>query len=190
MSEKSDDMQIIERVINGDTEAFSVIIRRYSDQVFRYVRAKFENNDEVMDITQDIFMMVFESLGSFRGDSKFSTWLFSITANYCKNYRKKMNRARTISIEKSEEESGEFQIADERENTEKTVIDRESLRIVKEELYRLPEDYREILILRDIEGMPYNEIAGILGISLSNVKVRIHRGREQLKERLQEKGLL
>ncbi len=190
MSDINDDMKIIERVIDGDTEAFSAIIARYQDKVFRYVRAKFDNSDEVMDITQDIFMMAFESLESFRGDAKFSTWLFSITANYCKNYRKKMNRMRTVSIEKSEEESGEFQIADERENTEKAVIDKESLRIVKEELYTLPEDYREILILRDIEGMPYNEIAGILGISLSNVKVRIHRGREQLKERLQEKGLL
>lgn len=190
MSDNVDDMKIIEQVMKGDTEAFSAIIERYRNQVFRYVRAKFDNSDEVMDITQDIFMTAFESLKSFRGEAKFSTWLFSITANYCKNYRKKMNRVRTVSIEKSEEETGEFQIADERENTEKAVIDRESLRIVKEELYGLPEDYREILILRDIEGMSYNEIAGILGISLSNVKVRIHRGREQLKERLQEKGLL
>jgi RNA polymerase sigma-70 factor (ECF subfamily) len=101
-----------------------------------------------------------------------------------------MNRVRTVSIEKNSEENGEFQLADERENTEQAIIDKDSLRIIKEELYQLPEDYREILILRDIEGMSYNEISGILGLTLSNVKVRIHRGREQLKERLQEKGLL
>jgi RNA polymerase sigma-70 factor (ECF subfamily) len=190
MSDNFDDMKIIERVIKGDTEAFAAIIERYRDQVVRYVRSKFDNHDEVMDITQDVFMMAFESLGSFRGDSKFSTWLYSITVNYCKNYRKRMNRVRTVSIEKNEEENSEFQLADERQNTEQAIIDKDSLRIVKEELYRLPEDYREILILRDIEGMSYNEISGILGITLSNVKVRIHRGREQLKERLQEKGLI
>ncbi|MCX7679895.1 MAG: RNA polymerase sigma factor [Spirochaetes bacterium] len=190
MSEQISDKEIVERVRKGDYESFSILIERYLNRVVRYVRAKFDNPDEVMDVTQDIFMMAFESLESFRGDSKFSTWLFSITANYCKNYRRKLNKIKTFSIEKAYEETGELPIADERINTEQAVIDSDSLRIVKEELYKLPEDYREILILRDIEGLSYNEIAEVLGITLANVKVRIHRAREQLKERLQEKGLL
>ncbi len=184
------DIAVVDRVLGGDVDAFSELITKYQDRVFRYVYAKFGNRDEVMDITQDIFIMTFESLDKFRRESKFSTWLFSIMVNYCKNHQNKANRFRSVSIDRTEADDFEFQLTDERENTEEQVIDRDSLRIVKEELFKLSDDYREILVLRDIEGLSYNEIAKVLGISLSNVKVRIHRGRELLKERLQEIGLL
>jgi len=184
------DIGTIDRVLKGDVNAFAEIIDKYRDRVFRYVYAKFGNHDEAMDITQEIFIMTFESLEKFRRESKFSTWLFSIMVNYCKNHQKKANRFRSVSIDKVHGDDYEFQLTDEREDTERQVIDRDSLRIVKEELFNLSDDYREILVLRDIEGLSYNEISRVLGISLSNVKVRIHRGRELLKERLQEKGLL
>jgi RNA polymerase sigma-70 factor (ECF subfamily) len=184
------DIAIVDRVLGGDVEAFSELMAKYQDRVFRYVYSKFNNHDEVLDITQDIFIMTFESLDKFRRESKFSTWLFSIMVNYCKNYRKKAGRFRSVSIDKNEGDGFEFQLADERENTEEQIINRDSLRILKDELFKLSDDYREILVLRDIEGMSYNEISKVLGISLSNVKVRIHRGRELLKDRLQEIGLL
>jgi RNA polymerase sigma-70 factor (ECF subfamily) len=76
------------------------------------------------------------------------------------------------------------------ENTEEEIITKDMLKIMKDELMNLPDDHKEILILRDIDGLSYNEIADILGISLANVKVRIHRGRELLKTRLQTKGVL
>jgi RNA polymerase sigma-70 factor (ECF subfamily) len=88
------------------------------------------------------------------------------------------------------QEEYELPITDERQNHEEEIINRDSLRIIKEELFQLPDDYKEILILRDIEGMPYSDIARIVGINLSNVKVRIHRGRELLKKRLHMRGLL
>lgn len=186
-----EDLAIIDRVLAGEREAFSGIVKKYQDKTFRYVYSQFNNYDEALDITQEIFIMAMEALASFRRESKFSTWLFSIMVNYCKNYRKRSSRYNTISIHNTPgEDDFDLQIPDERENPEDEVINRDSLRIVMEEISKLPEDYREILTLRDIEGLPYNEIADILNISLSNVKVRIHRGREFLKNRLFARGLV
>jgi RNA polymerase sigma-70 factor, ECF subfamily len=185
------DIQVLDRVLAGDTEAFAGIIEKYQSMVYRYAYSRVHNRDEASDITQEIFMMVLESLSTFRRESKFSTWFYSIMVNYCRNYRKKAVRYSALSLARGEgEDEFEIQIADERQNPEAEVITNDSLRIVKEELYALPDDYREILILRDIEGMAYNEIEKVLGINLSNVKVRIHRGRELLKKRLGARGVL
>jgi RNA polymerase sigma-70 factor, ECF subfamily len=187
----SDDIQVIEKVLAGDVDAFSVIIEKYKDKTFNYVYSQIKDYDEAMDITQEIFIMTIEALRSFRRESKFSTWFYSIMVNYCKNYRKKNSRYNLVSINSSRgEEEYDMQLPDERENPENEVIMNDSLRIVKDEIGMLPDDYREILLLRDIEGLSYNEIAEILKISLSNVKVRIHRGREFLKNRLLARGLI
>lgn len=188
---KIDDIEIINRVINGEVEAYSHIINKYQNMVFKYVYYQFNNYDEALDLTQDIFIIVLEALPSFRQESKFSTWLYSIMVNHCKNYRKKRNKQWTIPLQYSrDDEDIEFQLQDFRENTEEKIVTEDSLRILKEEIGKLPEDFREILTLRDIEGLSYNEIAEILGIKLSNVKVRIHRGREYLKNRLYARGLI
>lgn len=187
----SHDLEIVSRVLGGDIECFSEIIKKYQNKVFRYAYSRVYNYDEALDISQEVFVMTFEALKSFRKESKFSTWLYSIMANYCKNYRKKNDRFFRVSLTRvNNQEEYELPITDERQNHEAEIINRDSLRIIKEELFLLPEDYKEILILRDIEGMPYSDIARIVGINLSNVKVRIHRGRELLKKRLHMRGLL
>jgi RNA polymerase sigma-70 factor (ECF subfamily) len=187
----SEDIQVIDKVLAGDVDAFSGIIEKYQDKTFNYVYSQVKDYDEALDITQEIFIMTIEALRSFRRESKFSTWFYSIMVNYCKNYRKKNSRYNLVSINSSRgDEEYDLQLPDERENPEQEVIMNDSLRIVREEIGVLPDDYREILILRDIEGLSYNEIAEILGISLSNVKVRIHRGREFLKNRLLARGLI
>lgn len=188
---KLDDIEIIDKVLEGNKEAYSEIISRYQDMVFKYVYYQFNDYDEALDISQDIFITVMEALPSFRQESKFSTWLYSIMVNHCKNYRKKKNRYSVIPLQaKKGEDEYEIQLEDAREDTEDKVVKEDSLRIVKEEISKLPEDFREILTLRDIEGFSYNEISDILGINLSNVKVRIHRGREYLKNRLYARGLI
>lgn len=186
-----DDISNIGKVLAGDIEAFSPLIEKYQDMVFRYVYSKFNNYDEALDITQEIFIMAMEALKSFRGESKFSTWLYSIMVNYCKNYRKKKNRYNVVSMSATKgDEEYDLQLPDEREKPEEDIILSDSLRIMKEEINKLPDDYKDIVILRDIEGLSYNDISDLLGIKLSNVKVRIHRGRELLKNRLFARGLI
>ncbi len=187
----STDIDVINRILKGDTEAYSEIVKKYQDRVFRYVSYRMNNYEVALDITQDIFLVVYESLASFRREAAFSTWMYSIMINYCRNYRKKEERMNQVSLNRLVgEEEYEMQLPDERQTPEQDVINRDSLRIVTEELYQMQDDYKEIIILRDIEGLSYNEIAKTLGISLANVKVRIHRGREALKNRLQKRGLL
>lgn len=187
---KIDDIEIIDKVLEGDVEAFSKIIEKYQNMTYRYVYSRFNNYDEAMDITQDIFIMAFEALKTFRKESKFSTWLYSIMVNYCKNYRKKISRYNTLPITGGKDEEYELQISDGHAGPEENVVAKDSLRIVKEEIFNLPDDYKEVVILRDIDGLSYNEIADKIGIKLSNVKVRIHRGRELLKNKLVERGLI
>lgn len=186
-----EDLLIIDKTLKGDTEAYSVIIRKYQNMVFKYVYSKFNSYEEAQDISQEIFIMSIEALASFRRESKFSTWLYSIMINYCKNYRKKKSRFNLVPLNYSKGgEETELQIPDERENPENEVVDGDSIRILKEEISKLPDDYKDILVLRDIDGLAYSEISEILGINLSNVKVRIHRGRELLKNRLYTRGLV
>jgi len=186
-----EDLKIVQRVIDGDTEAFSVIVRKYQKMVFKYVNSQFNNEDDAMDVTQEIFITAMEALKGFRGESKFSTWFYSIMVNYCKNHKKKSAKLFTTSLYVSKEsEEYEIQIPDHRVNPERDIIDSDTLTIVKEEIYKLPDDYKRVLVLRDIDGLSYNEISDILGINLSNVKVRIYRGRELLKNRLSDRGLL
>jgi len=188
---KLNDMQVIDRVLEGDTEIFSELIKRYQNMVFKYVYTQFNNYDDALDITQEIFIMSLTSLRSFRRESKFSTWLYSIMVNYCKNYRKKLSRQNYVSLNVSKgDDEFDLQLPDKREAPEDKVIQNDTLRIVKEEINSLPDDYRDILLLREIEGFSYNEIADILKIKLSNVKVRIHRGRDLLKNRLYGRGLI
>ena len=147
--------------------------------------------EESLDVTQEVFVQVLESLSTFRGESKFSTWLYSVTANYCRNYRRKMRRVNTEPLVRTVDgKEREMVLIDGRENVEDRVITDEMISIMLEEIAKLPDDYREILHLRDVEGFTYDEISEQLGIALSNVKVRIHRGREMLKKRLERRGLL
>jgi len=191
MNSQIDDIEIVEKTLNGDVESFSLIVEKYRNMTFRYVYARFNNYDEAMDITQDIFIMALEALKNFRKESKFSTWFYSIMVNYCKNYRKKSRRYNTVPISGTVDDlEYELQIPDGRAGPEENVIMNDSMRIVKNEIYNLPDDYREVLVLRDIEGMSYSDISEMIGIKLSNVKVRIHRGRELLKNRLSERELI
>ncbi len=186
-----EDIKVVESVLAGNVNEFSKIVEKYQNKTFRYVYSRFNNYEDAMDITQEIFIMTVEALSSFRRESKFSTWFYSIMINYCKNYQKKKGRFNSVPLNYTRgDEEYDLQIPDTRENTEQKVIMGDSLRILKEEINMLPEDYREILILRDIDGLSYNEISEILKINLSNVKVRIHRGREFLKNRLHSRGLV
>lgn len=185
------DIEIIDRVLDGDIDSFSEIINKYNGRIFRYVYSKAGNYDDALDITQDVFVIIYEKLKNFRRESKFSTWIYSIMINYCMNYLKRKERFSYYSINRvNDNNEFELQFSDEKQNPEEDVIESDSLRIMKDELCKLPNDYRDILILRDINGLSYNEIADKLGINLSNVKVRIHRGRGLLKKRLVEMDLI
>ena len=190
--EEREDREIIERVLQGDKEAFREIVLRYQTRIYNMTYRFLGNREEAEDLSQEIFLSIYRNLKNFRHESKFSTWVYRIVQNHCINrsaYLKRRHVSEHDSLTRHEPEGrgnelAERALADPTESPEGNLQRREVERIVQQGISRLQEDFRQILILRDLEGRSYDEIAEILGISLGTVKSRIHRARMSLKAQL------
>jgi RNA polymerase sigma-70 factor (ECF subfamily) len=178
-----DDYSIIRQFIDGDKSAFQVLVKRHKEKVRNIIYITMNNSALVDDIAQDVFITVYRNLKHFRFESQFTTWLYRITVNRCKDYLRKMNvRKIFFPIEEGTEVS-EYPTP---------VEDNDVSRIVMDAISKLPVKLRMPLILKDIEGFSYQEISETLKCEMGTVKSRIFRGREKLKEILQplEKELM
>jgi len=184
-----DEARLIERLIARDERAFSVFVRAYERRVFALVLRMIGNRAEAEDLGQEVFVQVFKAIGSFRGESKLSTWIYRIAINLCKN------RTKYLRVRHSGEQD-ELEVLQERvpmgEGTHANVahIDRpdemmagkQVEHIVQQAILQLEPTFRECLVLRDVEELSYEEIGAITGLPEGTVKSRIHRARAQLKE--------
>lgn len=178
-----DDYDIIRQFIDGDKSAFQTLVKRHKEKVRNIIYLSMNNSALVDDIAQDVFITIYRNLKHFRFESQFTTWLYRITVNKCKDYLRRMNVRRIFSpldegIEVSEHLS--------------PIEERDISKIVTEAISKLPVKLRMPLILKDIEGFSYQEISETLNCEMGTVKSRIFRGREKLKEILQplEKELM
>ncbi len=172
IDDREEDFDLIKRFIKGDQTTFRILLIKHKDKVRNLVYLTLGNVDYVDDISQDVFISVYHKLNEFRFESKFTTWLYRITINKCKDYlRKKKVRSIFVSIEDNDRNYGTKSIS---EN-----IDIPNL--VKSAIEKLPEKLRIPLIMRDIEGYSYKEIADDLGTEVGTIKSRIFRARETLK---------
>ena len=177
------DQQIVQLVRSGHTEAYSDLVRQYHKRVMGYCLSMLNNHTDAEEAAQDVFIKAFQALAKFKGDSAFSTWLYRITANHCLDVLRKRARRKTVSLEALVESEGDriqnlFSVSD---HSASLMENRE---IVDKILSTLPEDYRSILTLREIDGLEYQEIAETLNCSLDAVK-RLSRARKQLQIQLQ-----
>jgi len=169
---KDDDFVLIRQFNAGEQKAFSILVQKHKDKVRNLVYLTLGDTDYVDDISQDVFINVYHKLKDFRFDSKFSTWLYRITVNKCRDYlRKKKVRSIFVPIN---ERGKEFSVHAHSEN-----IDIPGL--VRKAIARLPEKLKEPLVLRDIDGFSYKEIADKLDCEVGTIKSRIFRARESLK---------
>ncbi len=167
-----DDFSLIKRFIEGDESAFSILMIRHKEKVRSIVFITVNNHDVVDDISQEVFLIVYKNLNKFRFESQFTTWLYRITVNKCKDYLRKM-KIRSIFSPINEWEH-EFGYTPNQEN-----IDIKE--IVQNAISKLPEKLRIPLLLKDIEGLSYQEIAESIQCEIGTVKSRIFRAREGLK---------
>ena len=188
-SAAEDEAKLIERLVARDERAFNALVRAYERRVFALVLRMIGNRAEAEDLAQEVFVQVFKAIGSFRGDSKLSTWIYRIAINLCKN-RSKYLRVRHAG------EQDELEALHERvpmgQGTHSNVahIDRpdemmagkQVEHIVQQAILQLEPSFRECLVLRDVEDLSYEEIGAITGLPEGTVKSRIHRARAQLKE--------
>ncbi len=182
--------QFIDKLKAGETAAFDTLIERYSPALFGLLYRLTESADEASDLLQDTFLRAYRSIGGFRGDSELKTWLFRIAINESRNrfrWWKRRKRDLTISIDAPIGNSDltiSESLADPSQSPEEAALAREREYALKTALLELPEKYREVIVLCDIEGLSYEEAAVALDTRLGTVKSRISRGREELRRRL------
>jgi RNA polymerase sigma-70 factor (ECF subfamily) len=172
----------IERVLKGDANAFEHLVHAYEKTVYNLALRTLGNREDAEDVTQEAFLKAYRSLDSFRGDSKFSVWLYRIVSNLCLDLlrSRQCKPAQSLTVEDDDGEIGELEISDEHFSPEK-LLDRKLTReSVQRGLAALPDDARQILLLRELQGFSYEEIGRILSLESGTVKSRIFRARKRL----------
>jgi len=181
--------KLIERLVARDERAFNELVQTYGRRVSALVLRFLGNKAEAEDLTQEVFVQVFKAIGTFRGDSKLSTWIYRIAVNLCKN-RSKYLRVRHSNEQDELEavaermplgEGGRANVA-QIERPDEAMAGRQVEKIVQDAIQKIDPTFRECLILRDVEELSYEEIEQITGLAAGTVKSRIFRARAQLKE--------
>ncbi|MEX0701423.1 MAG: sigma-70 family RNA polymerase sigma factor [Planctomycetales bacterium] len=179
-----DDQQLIQDCLSGETEAFGRLVVRYQDRLYNTLLGVLCSPEDARDVAQDAFVQAFHKLGTFRGRSAFYSWLFRIAMNAAIS-RKRKDRRAPSSIDAAREAAG-FEPADGHPAASPSYAleVRERQTVVRAALAELSEEFRTVLILKEMEGLKYEEIAEIVGCPIGTVRSRIHRGRNELREKL------
>ena len=187
---REEELEIILRVRAGDTDAFEALVLEHQNKVYSLALRMVGNEEDARDMAQEAFIRAFNSLASFRGESKFSVWLYRLTSNICIDFLRGRAKRRTVSLNWEDEdgEEGELEIPDERFSPEARLERTELRESVRRGLDSLSPEYREILLLREINGLSYDEISRALNLEEGTVKSRIFRARKKLSEFLIREG--
>jgi RNA polymerase sigma-70 factor (ECF subfamily) len=188
-----EEARLVERLAARDERAFNALVRAYERRVFALVLRMLGNRAEGEDLAQEVFVQVFKAVGSFRGESKLSTWIYRIAINLCKN-RNKYLRVRhagdqdQLDAVQERVPMGEVSRANvaQIERPDDMMAGKQVERIVQRAILELEPTFRECLVLRDVEDLSYEEIGQITGLPEGTVKSRIHRARAQLKELVEQ----
>lgn len=168
----------------GDEAAFETLVRLHENRVYTLCRRMCRSEDDALEAAQDAFLSAWRGIGSFRGDAAFSTWLYRLAANACVDLLRR-RRQETVSLD--DDELG-YDPPDPAPTPEQAAERAETRALVREGLAELPQDYREVLVLRELQGLTYAEIAETTGLELGTVKSRISRARNLLKNYLLSSG--
>ncbi len=182
MSDKSDDQRLVERVRGGDRQAFDVLVLKYQHRIIKLVMRYVRDPSEALDVTQEAFIKAYRAMPKFRGDSAFYTWLYRIAINTAKNHIVAMKR-RPMEYDLDLQESGGYATNVHLHETDSPdrIAQREELRdALQASIDALPEELRVAIVLREIEGMSYDEIATAMNCPIGTVRSRIFRARDAI----------
>jgi len=181
---------LVKRAKSGDVEAFEQLILGCEKKVFNIAYRMIGNYDDANELAQEVFLKAFRTIKNFKGDSLFSTWIYRVTANVCLDELRRRKKKAVISLDEDIElKDGEVkrQIPDDAPTPDLEAESNEIKNIVNESIRQLPDDYRNMIVLRDIQGFSYDEISKIVNCPEGTVKSRINRARQALKKILQGK---
>lgn len=178
----AEEMAAVERARDGDSSAFELLVNEHQKNVYNLALRMVGNEDDAFDMSQEAFLRAYRSISTFHGDSKFSVWLYRLTSNVCIDFlrAKKRRPESSLSYLNSDDETEELALPDLRYNPEDELEKKEFQTAVSRGLDALPADYRQILVLRELHGLSYDEIGSVLSIESGTVKSRLFRARRKL----------
>ena len=192
--EDKEEARFIARLASRDERAFNELVVLYQERVFRILLRMLGRRDEAEDMAQEVFVQVFKAVGTFRGDSKLSTWIYRIAVNLCKNRVKYLKRRRAEAqdeyealAERSPMTAGGGVTSGDVARPDHMVEGMQLERVVQLCIVELDPDFREVLILRDVEDLSYEELCEVTGLPEGTVKSRLHRARAMLKQAVEKK---
>mgnify|MGYP001290367584 CR=1 FL=1 len=186
----NNEARLIKKAKAGNLEAFEQLILQYEKRIYNFCYRMTNNQEDAEDLAQEIFIKVYKNLNSFKGNSKFSTWIYRIAYNTCVDkYRKKKVTTVSLTLNNDEEEK-EIDLPSNDPLPEERVVSREEYDVVCECISALKPEYKTVVVLRDIQNYTYDEIAEILNVPLGTVKSHISRGRAALRDALIARGVL
>ena len=183
---------LIQRAKHGDHDAFGQLVLTHQNKVYTLCVHMVTNREEAEDLAQEAFLKAWRNLDSFQEESSFATWMHRLTTNVCLDHLRKQARRQNIStaVSLDDEESGWTEPADHTQDPQRRLEESERKRALERSLRELPDHYRQVLVMREVSGLSYQEIAQALELDLGTVKSRIARARNQLRKILSQPGNL
>jgi len=187
MGDREIDQQLVDRAQRGDKKAFELLVSKYQRKLARLLSRFIRDQAEVEDVAQEAFIKAYRALPSFRGESAFYTWLYRIGINTAKNYLVAIGRRAPTTTEFDSEDAENFEDGDQLRDVntpENELMSKQIAQTVNDTMEALPEELRTAIVLREIDGLSYEEIATVMNCPIGTVRSRIFRARETIAERL------
>ena len=188
MQNGHEDNFLIKQAIRGDAYAFEQLMRRHESRMYSVAIRMCGNREDAQDCVQDAMLRIYRALDRFKGQSSFSTWVYRITMNTCLDELRRRKVRASTSLD-TLLESG-WSPTDETDTPEHHAIDAERRKALSGAIQSLPEDMRSAIVLREMQGLSYEEISDVLSVNVGTIKSRISRGREKLREKLKKNAEL
>ena len=180
------DEELIERFQNGDVYAFEQIVQRYKDQLLNFAYRFLGDVEDSEDIVQETFLRIFRKKNAYKNIAKFSTWIYTITGNLAKTELRRRKKRKLLSLSGLKYDNKEYEIPDARKDPEEQADSAVKDEIIQSAINSLSPKFKEVIVLRDVQELSYEEISSIVKVPLGTVKSRVNRARLKLQELLKD----